>query len=145
MIRKLCLSDHERYLEMVADFYSSPAVCHPVPASCFEKTFSELMASDVYAECFVYEKNREISGYALVAKTYSQEAGGLCIWIEELYTSPNARGQGIATQLLQFLQNEYITAARFRLEVTPENEGAVALYQRLGFSFLGYSQMIKER
>lgn len=145
MIRKLCPSDHEEYLQMADAFYSSPAVCHAVPTDFFEKTFSELMASDVYTECFVHTKQKKIDGYALVVKTFSQEAGGLCIWIDELYVCPQARGQGIGRELLTFIQQKYPNAARFRLEVTPENTGAISLYRRLGFTTLTYSQMIKDQ
>ena len=34
---------------------------------------------------------------------------------------------------------------RFRLEVTRSNEGAVRLYEKLGFSFLEYDQMVLDR
>ena len=34
---------------------------------------------------------------------------------------------------------------RFRLEVTRSNEKAVRLYERLGFTFLDYDQMILDR
>ena len=38
----------------------------------------------------------------------------------------------------------YPDAARFRLEVTPENSRAAALYKRMGFEPLTYCQMIRE-
>ncbi|MBQ3593582.1 MAG: hypothetical protein II982_04390, partial [Clostridia bacterium] len=38
---------------------------------------------------------------------------------------------------------EKIPAARYRLEVEPENERAVKLYKEKGFYYLPYQQMIK--
>ena len=73
----------------------------------------------------------------------SQEASGLTVWIEELYIRPEFQGNGLGTQFFEFIQKE-IPARRYRLEIEPDNEGARALYERLGFKSLDYSQMIKD-
>jgi GNAT superfamily N-acetyltransferase len=84
---------------------------HPVPDTHFEATFSELMASDTYAECFFFEEDNKPVGYALLAKTFSQEAGGLTLWIEELFVLPEYRSCSCASELLDeaenILRNEY--------------------------------------
>lgn len=146
MIRKLNYTDKEVYLQMAKSFYNSEAVLHPVPEKYFQKTFDELMSSNTYAECFVNEDDSsgKINSYALLAKTFSQEAGGLCVWIEEIYVLPEARGNGIGTKLFEHIFNVYKDSARFRLEVEPDNYSAIRLYERLGFECLGYSQMKKE-
>ena len=144
MIRKLCPGDRNSYIQMTQAFYHSSAVTHCVPQSFFEKTFSELMASDVYCECFVHADGEAVNAYALVSKTYSQEAGGLCVWVEELYVMPSARGRGIGTLLLERIEREFPSAARFRLELTPENTSAEKLYIRHGYEPLSYKQMIKD-
>lgn len=130
---------------MAGEFYHSPAVAHSVPEAYFEKTFEELMHSDVYADCFVAEESGILQGYALIAKTFSQEAGGLCVWIEEMYVFPDARGKGIGTLLFDRIHQEYPRAARFRLEVEEDNVSAIRLYQRLGYEFLEYRQMVRDR
>ena len=143
MIRKLQQSDREVYMKMAAEFYASDAVWHDIPKENLEKTFSELMRSDEYAECFVFEDGDTVVGYALLAKTFSQEAGGLVIWIEELYLSPESRGKGFGGKFFDFLfQNR--PAARYRLEIEPENERAVALYRKKGFEIMPYGQMVKD-
>ena len=63
------------------------------------------------------------------------------MWIEELYTVPDARGTGVASELIDYVLDNYSKAARFRLEVTDENEGAVRLYKKKGFVPLKYNQM----
>ena len=40
---------------------------------------------------------------------------------------------------------ERCPAARYRLEIEPDNDRARALYERLGFEALPYCQMIREK
>ena len=62
------------------------------------------------------------AGYALLQKTYSREAGGLTIWIDEIYLRPAFRGKGLAKEL--FALAHTLGAKRLRLEVEPENTRA---------------------
>ena len=143
MIRKLTLEDKQAYFEMAKCFYSTDAVWHAIPDKNFELTFDELMRSDVYAECFIFEIDNTVAGYALLAKTFSQEAGGLVVWIEEIFVKPEFRGKGLGGEFFDFLfQNR--PAARYRLEIEPENERAVVLYRKKGFEIMPYGQMCKD-
>lgn len=143
MIRKITESDKAEYVQMVTEFYNSDAVIKPIPRDSIEATFNELMQSDVYAESFIIESDGTVAGYALLAKTFSQEAGGLCIWIEELFIKENFRGKGLGKEFFEFLFKNR-PAKRYRLEIEPENEAAVALYLKKGFDFFEYGQMVKE-
>ncbi len=142
MIRPLSVEDKKIYIEMAHEFYSTDAVWHTVPQDHFEKTFNELIRSDVYAEGFAFEYNCKVVGYALIAKTFSQEAGGLVVWIEEIYVKPEFRDKGLGGEFLKFIEKER-PAVRYRLEIEPENERAVALYQKNGFTMMPYGQMCK--
>lgn len=144
MIRKLTAQDREIYLSLAHAFYQSSAVLAPVPDSHLEATFDELMRSDVYAEGYLLEWEGEAAGYALISKTFSQEAGGLTVWLEELFVLPEYRSHGLGRSFLEFLGREYAAAKRLRLEVEAENVRAVALYEKLGFRVLPYAQMVKE-
>ncbi len=143
MIRPLSSDDRQIYIEMAREFYSTDAVWHSVPVANFEKTFDEMMRSDVYAEGFIFELHGTVAGYALLAKTFSQEAGGLVVWVEEIYVKPQFRGKGLGGEFFEFLEKER-PAARYRLEIEPENERAVALYRKNGFEMMPYGQMCKE-
>ena len=145
MIRPIEAKDKAIYLSMTRKFYDSDAVLSPVPTEHFEKTFDLLLNGSPFADAFVFEEDETVVGYALLARTWSQEAGGETVWIEEIYLEPDARGKGYGSAFFRFLETEYAPdAKRFRLEVEKENEGAVSLYQRMGFAFFPYDQMKKD-
>ena len=145
MFRPIEEKDREIYLAMTRKFYASDAVLEPVPNENFEKTFDLLMKGSPFADGFVFTQGENVVGYALLARTWSQEAGGEVIWIEEIYLEPEARGAGYGSAFFRFLEEDYAPEAkRFRLEVEKENEGAVSLYERLGFEFFPYDQMKKD-
>ena len=142
-IRPICKDDRNVYLKMAAEFYKTDAVLLHVGEEHFRSTFEELMRSDEYALCYIFELDGEVAGYSLLAKTYSQEAGGKVLWIEEIYVSPDFRGRGIGKAFFEFLLKKLPSdVKRLRLEVERENSGAVKLYKSFGFDFLEYDQMI---
>ena len=145
MIRSIRKEDRASYLAMAQAFYESDAVLSPIPLSNIEKTFDLLMKGTPYAEAFILEKDGKKAGYALLARTWSQEAGGEAVWVEEIMVLPEYRGMGLGKEFFAFLEENFPDARRFRLEVEDENEGAVRLYRSLGFSWFDYKQMKKDR
>lgn len=144
-IRDFRPEDRETYLSMAHTFYHSPAVDHPIPDSHFERTFAALQAGTPYARGLMLLWDGVPAGYGLLAITYSCEAGGLVVWAEELYIQPPWRRHGIGKGFFAFLQREYQgRAARIRLEVEPENTRAISLYQKSGYRWLPYRQMVLE-
>lgn len=142
MIRKFLESDKSDFLSMCMDFYSGEGVDHTIPVSYAEKTFEKIIHEySPFCDAYMCERNGQSAGYILLAFTYSNEAGGEVVWIEELYTLPEERGTGVASELIDYVLDKYSNAARFRLEVTDENEGAVRLYRKKGFVPLKYNQM----
>ncbi len=144
MFRKITDSDATLIRKMMMEFYSSPAVLHPVPESYFDATIREALSGSPYVDCYLLDWEGQPAGYALTAKSWSNEVGGLVVWLEEAYVREAFRGHGLGSQLLQELENTYRDAARFRLEVEEENKGAIRLYQRFGYVPLDYRQMVRE-
>ncbi len=143
MIRKINETDKDFYINTVKAFYNSDAVLHSIPEKNIIKTFNELIKSETYAQCYIFEKDGEKAGYALLAKTFSQEAGGEVLWIDEIYILPEFRSKGIGSNFFNFIK-ENSNAARLRLEFCPSNQKAIEVYKRQGFLPLKYEQMIYE-
>lgn len=142
MIREINSCDKTDFIKMCIDFYNTDGVDHVIPVSNIEKTFDTLMNGSDFAKAFIYEKNNKIAGYILLAFTYSNEAGGLVVWLDEIYVRSDFRSQGIASKLIDFVIDKYNNnAARFRLEITESNIGAKRLYLSKGFKDLSYRQM----
>ena len=145
-VRKLALEDRAIYLQMAKEFYASEAVLHPVPEAYFERTFAEMMRSDVYVEGYLLlNEKEEAAGYAVVSKTFSQEVGGMAAWLEEVYVRPEHQGKGIGTAFLTEWEKCHPEIVRQRLEVERDNERAIRLYESLGFSEIAYYQMTKDK
>lgn len=145
MIRKLERKDKDLFLRLTRDFYASDAVLHSIPDAYHINAFEEMMRSEQYAEGYFIEQDARPAGYALLAKTYSHECGGMVLWIEEIYIAPEFRGNGLGKEFFDYLETEYKSVSRFRLELEPGNEKAERLYRRLGFEPLDYRQMVKEK
>ena len=145
MIRKITESDRDLYIEMAEEFYHSDAVLHPIPRAHFEKTAEEALKSRTYAEIYLLEYEGKTAGYGLTARTFSQEAGGQVLWIEELYIREAFRSRGLGREFFSYLEeNNKGVLSRLRLEVEADNTRAISLYERLGYEVLDYVQMIKD-
>ncbi len=136
-IRKLSLCDRDEYLRMVKDFYSSPAVLENISEENIRNSFDEFLSDSPYGDAFIFELGGRCAGYGVLAYTYSQEAGGKVVWIEEIYIKEDYRGRGLGSEFINFVLSD-IPAKRYRLETEPDNEKAAKLYRKLGFEHFEY-------
>ena len=143
IFRRIRQEDTVAYIEMATDFYSSPAVLHSIPESYIENAVKTVLDGTPFADIYMFEENGVVVGYGMLAFTYSQEAGGLVCWLEEIYVSPTLRGKGIGGAFIEFVK-QTVPAARYRLEVEPDNVRVKALYQKQGFMPLGYEGYVLE-
>lgn len=143
VFRKLGEGDVAAYMEMATDFYSSPAVLHSIPQKYLQNTVQAVLGATPFADIYIFEENSTAVGYGLLAYTYSQEAGGTVCWLEEIYVRPAARGTGVGAAFIEFVKKT-VPAARYRLEVEPDNTRVKALYRRHGFSPLLYESYVLE-
>ena len=144
MIRIAKNTDRTILNTMFSEFYASDAVLHPVPQRFHNTTLDELFSAHSMQRAYLIEDEEAPVGYALLSLKFSHEAGGMELWLEELYLREVARGRGFGSSFFRFLLDaaKQEGIRRVRLEVEPENTRATALYARLGFKPLAYNQMI---
>ena len=141
-VRDVCPQDRSCYIEMSRQFYQGDATLHPVPVEQFERTFTLALSNSPYLRLLFIEHEQTTAGYALLAFTYSNEAGGMVVWLEELFILPSFRNLSLGAHFLQWLKQTYQEKAkRYRLELCSQNTGARRLYMRHAFAPLPYEQM----
>ncbi|MBQ6938144.1 MAG: GNAT family N-acetyltransferase [Clostridia bacterium] len=141
-IRIMTQKDKSAVLEMMRVFYTSPAVFTNGSEEIFLSDIENCINDNPYLEGYVIENLKEIQGYAMIAKSFSTEFGKPCFWIEDIYIKDEYRGAGLGKMLMDFILKKY-TDCIFRLEVEEENERAVKLYEKCGFTVLPYMEMKK--
>lgn len=141
-IRDMSAKDKNSVLEMMRVFYASPAVFTNGSDEIFLNDIENCINGNPYLEGYVIENTDAILGYAMVAKSFSTEFGKPCFWIEDLYIKEDYRGLGLGKTFFEFITKKY-TDCIFRLEVEEENQRAVKLYKKCGFTVLPYMEMKK--
>jgi len=144
MIRDIEEKDREIFIAMCEEFYSSTAVSHSVPKSHFERTFEVVTHNSPYYKGYMLEYEGKTVGYGLVQLSCSNEAGGMQMFLEELYIREGYRNKGLGKEFFERVYASRDDVVRYRLEVTAVNEREISLYKRLGYENLDYVQMIKD-
>lgn len=136
--------DHaQEVAEMMRVFYASPAVSTNGSEEIFRRDIEACLSDSPYLEGYIFLEGDVCLGYAMLAKSFSTEFGKPCVWVEDLYLKPEARGHGIGGKFFAFLEEKHPNAL-LRLEVEEENTNAVHLYRKNGFDTLPYMEMKRE-
>lgn len=143
LIRNMLEKDKASVIEMMRVFYASDAVLSNGSEEIFAADVENCISESPYLEGYIFEKEGNIQGYGMVAKSFSTEFGKPCIWIEDLYVKDEYRGQGIGSQFLQFIEQTYPNAV-LRLEAEAENVRALRVYKKCGYEVLPYMELKKE-
>ena len=139
-IRAMTRADGAAVLEMMRVFYASPAVLSNGSEEIFRNDIENCLNDSPYLEGYVFEDAGVLLGYAMLARSFSTEFGKPCVWVEDLYLRPEARGLGLGSRFLTFAAEKYPDAI-LRLEVEAENTRAVKVYEKSGFRVLPYMEM----
>ena len=142
IIREMRESDRAAVTEMMRVFYASPAVSTDGSEEIFAADIDACVSDNPYLEGYVFEDGGSILGYGMLAKSFSTEFGRPCVWIEDIYVKEEARGRGLATRFFALVDEKYPQALR-RLEVEPDNERALRVYERCGYTPLPYLELKK--
>ena len=142
IIRRMEEKDRIQVLEMMRIFYASDAVWSNGSVGIFEADINACLSNNPYLEGYIFENTEDIQGYAMVARSFSTEFGKPCIWIEDIYLKVEYRGCGIGSSFLNFIESKNPNSI-LRLEVEAENETAVNVYKKCGYTEIPYMEMKK--
>lgn len=140
-IRKIIEKDREKVIDMMRVFYNSPAVYTNGSDEIFESDIAECIKGE-FLDGYVGEVGGKIIGYCMLAKSFSTEFGKKCVWIEDIFILDGYRKKGYGEELFRFILSKYDNCI-FRLEAEKENERAIKLYEKCGFSYLPYLELKK--
>ncbi len=141
-IRRMREDDRSSVVEMMREFYSSDSVFTNGSDEIFNADIDNCIGDNPFVEGYIFAGSDCVSGYAMVAKSFSTEFGKPCVWIEDIYVKDEFRGRGLGSRFLGYIEKEYPDSV-FRLEVERENERAVRVYEKCGYGVLPYMEMKK--
>ena len=85
--RPITAADETDFYTMAEEFYHSDAVLHPIPAEYHRRAFSEMMRSGQYLSGYIFTDGDNTAGFAVTNRMMQHEAGGVMVWVEDLYLS----------------------------------------------------------
>lgn len=109
-------------------------------------TFFEFIKTDSSNQLFTIKQDSLLIGYCIVITFFSNEFGGECLEIDELYIKPNFRNKGLGKEVMQYLEG-YARSKKLVmmfLIATSNNKRAQRFYERFGFKKLPRVEYIKE-
>ncbi len=119
---------------MMAALYAEDHIEQPEAEIRFPETVRRLVAEPERGRIMRFIDGETPVGYALLIPYWSNEFGGVILFIDELYVVPTHRGRGIGREFFRWVERERPFSARAMfLEVSRGNPRARGLYERLGF------------
>ncbi len=133
MIRPATPADVGTILRFVRDLAAFEREPDAVEAT--EETLTEaLFGPRPAAEAVIAEDATGALGFALFFHNFSTWRGRRGLYLEDLYVTPNARGQGVGTAVLRHLAALALErgCGRFEWSVLDWNADAIAFYRQMG-------------
>lgn len=129
------LQHKDDVVAMMRSLYEEDHAAHPPNYSLFPDTIEHLVSYPPAGQIIVFKLEEELVGYALLIPYWSNEFGGVVLFVDELFVSAKYRNRGIAHSFFRYLAQEPpFGAVEFALEVSPSNLNAKRLYESLGFA-----------
>lgn len=127
------VSDIEQILVLIQDFYQH--FDYPYIESEKRLTLEDLFERPTAGRIYLIQKEQKIVGYVFLSFYFSIEFGGRTAFIDELFVLPRDRGQGIGSKVINLIEQKCLelNLKAIHLESERTNEGATALYLKLGF------------
>ena len=132
MIEKVSNNNLDKVLPLIRayqEFYKTPDIC-----DIKNKQFFSQFGSNNPAGCqFLYSNGSAVVGFATVYFSYTSTITAKVAILNDLYTLPTMRGQGIGKKLIEHCRDYAAInhAARLQWVTAPDNKQAQKLYDSL--------------
>jgi ribosomal protein S18 acetylase RimI-like enzyme len=139
--------DDDRIVELCLALYTEDPSPEFPTASQVHGTLEELRRRPGRGVAALLELDGRVEGYALLISFWSNEFGGELCDVDELYVAPDHRSRGHGRELFDTIERGGVWPGGrvgISLQVTPDNQRASALYERLGFRPMG-TAMVRRR
>jgi len=127
-------SHSDTVLAMMHGLYAEDPSASKPDHGRFPETIRFLLARPEMGRIVLFNDGQSVHGYSILIPFWSNEYGGVVLFVDELYVVAQSRGRGIGRGLFEFIARERpFDAVAVFLEVSPTNQRAQKLYQSLGF------------
>ena len=141
--RKFKATDKKIVSELIKELYKEVSEKNKISNENINKTFVEFLRYSKSGRILVLENKKQIIGYCLLVNYWSNEFGGNVLNVDEIYIKPQFRGKNIGTNFIKnLIENKFMKAVAFQLEVKPLNNKAIKLYKKIGFKLSRNSHLI---
>ncbi len=126
-------ADLAALLPLLRAFYAEEGLTlHPR----VEAALADLLSEPRHGRLFVAERGGALVGYVALTYGYSLELGGKDAFVDELFVTPSARGQGIGRALLAaaLAGARELGVGQVLLEVAEPDAAKLAFYAAAGFA-----------
>jgi ribosomal protein S18 acetylase RimI-like enzyme len=127
-------SEIDQFSRYVLNLYDEDAGGEPMGANKIQRTIDHLEANPQNGSILAILSDSVMVGYAILIHYWSNEWGGVLLYIDELYIDQAYRNQKVGSAFIQHLkETKYNDCKAVCLEVRADNLQAKRLYARLGF------------
>ncbi len=128
------LKHKDEIVTMMRSLYEEDQPAHPVDTSAFPATVEHLMMCPSAGQIVLIFQGCQLRGYAILIPYWSNEFGGVLLFVDELFVQDGSRNQGIGRRFFRYLEQERpFAGVALALEVNPNNRRAHRLYESMGF------------
>jgi ribosomal protein S18 acetylase RimI-like enzyme len=127
-------SHTDAVVAMMNGLYAEDPAASKPDQSKFPETIRFLLARPEMGRIVLFSDGQSVHGYSILIPFWSNEYGGVILFVDELYVVAPSRRRGIGRGLFDFIARERpFDAVAVFLEVSPTNQRARRLYGSLGF------------
>jgi GNAT superfamily N-acetyltransferase len=130
-------ADIPALVALMGTFYGESGF--PLPEAQASRTFERLLAAPERGAVWLMTVDGTPAGFVVLTVAFSMEYGGLRGFVDDLFVAPVFRRRGLASEALDVVKDECRARGvrALLVETSLENQQAVRVYSRAGFSETG--------